>query len=322
RYITQITGSVKYAHSEVGYVESVRSNLEEIKGRQAEQLEIEFLPTPVTDTADNLVLARWLIRNCAYRHGYVATFAPKIEEDIAGNGLHVHTELRKNGINCMAEKNGSLTKEAKQLIGGLCTYADSLTAFGNTVSSAYLRLVPNQEAPTKICWSDLNRSAMIRVPLGWANLNNIAQKVNPQQSEPYNPDGSRQTVELRSPDGSALVHLLLAGITMAAEWGYSNSNSLEIADSLYVKGNIFKEKSLLKRLPSLPQSCVESAKFLLAKRELYEREDVFPTAMIEYVANMLRNEKDEHMNTALHDLPADDRLHEIRKIMHRDIHKH
>ncbi|MCB9087456.1 MAG: hypothetical protein H6628_03995 [Calditrichae bacterium] len=39
-----------------------------------------------------------------------------------------------------------------------------LTAFGNTTSSAYLRLVPNQEAPTHICWSDLNRSALIRVP--------------------------------------------------------------------------------------------------------------------------------------------------------------
>lgn len=322
RYITQITGSVKYAHSEVGYVESVRSNLEEIKGRQAEQLEIEFLPTPITETADNLVLARWLIRNCAYRHGYVATFAPKIEEDIAGNGMHVHTELRKNGVNCMANPDGSLTREARQFIGGLCNYADSLTAFGNTVSSAYLRLVPNQEAPTKICWSDLNRSAMIRVPLGWANLNNIAQKVNPQQTEGYQPDGSRQTVELRSPDGSALVHLLLAGMTMAAEWGATNETSLELADKLYVKGNIFKEKALLKRLPSLPQSCVESARFLLEKRGLYERDGIFPVAMIEYVAKMLRAENDEHMNAALHELPADDRLYEIRKIMHKDLHKH
>ncbi|MCE1190436.1 MAG: glutamine synthetase family protein, partial [Ignavibacteria bacterium] len=242
RYITQITGTVKYAHSEVGYIESVRSHLAEINGREAEQLEIEFLPAPIREAADNLVLARWLIRNVAYKHGYVVSFAPKIEEDIAGNGLHIHMELRKNGVNCMTEPGKGLTEQARRLIGGLSTFADSLTAFGNTVSSAYLRLVPNQEAPTKICWSDMNRSAMIRVPLAWGDVNNLANKINPQQQNPYTNEGSMQTVELRSPDGSALVHLLLAGITMAAEWGLTHDESLQIAEDLYVRGNIFHEK--------------------------------------------------------------------------------
>jgi len=72
RAISQITGAVKYAHSEVGYVESVRSDIDEIRGKQAEQLEIEFLPTPVEETGDVLVLSRWLIRNVAYKHGCVA----------------------------------------------------------------------------------------------------------------------------------------------------------------------------------------------------------------------------------------------------------
>jgi hypothetical protein len=36
--ITQITGAVKYAHGEVGYVDSVQSDLAEIKGKRAEQL--------------------------------------------------------------------------------------------------------------------------------------------------------------------------------------------------------------------------------------------------------------------------------------------
>ena len=77
-HIAQITGAVKYAHSEVGYVESVRSDLDEIKGKQAEQLEIEFIPKPIEETGDHLVLARWLIRNIAYKYGCVATFAPKL----------------------------------------------------------------------------------------------------------------------------------------------------------------------------------------------------------------------------------------------------
>ena len=329
RLITQITGAVKYAHSEVGFVESVRSDLEEIRGKQAEQLEVEFTPRPPEEMADALVLGRWLIRNTAYKYGCVATFTPKIEEGIAGNGLHFHMELLRGGKNIMLDESGKLSVPARRLIGGLCAYADSLTAFGNTVSSAYLRLVPNQEAPTRICWSDLNRSSMIRVPLGWANLRHLARRLNPQETASFSADQSRQTVELRSPDGSSIIHLLLAGIVMAADWSFREDDSLfkkdlplELADKLYVQGNIFIDQNLLRTLPTLPRSCVESSRILLEKRGLYERDGVFPPSVIDYVARMLQAENDEVMNKRLVDLPADDRLLETRKIMHKDLHKH
>lgn len=321
-YITQLTGSVKYAHSEVGFIQSVRSDLDELKGKRAEQLEIEFLPTPIEEAADHLILGKWIIRNVAYRHGCVATFTPKLEEGIAGNGLHIHLELMKNGKNMMINQQGKLSEEAKKMIGGLCEYADTLTAFGNTISSAYLRLVPNQEAPTRICWSDLNRSAMIRVPLGWSKISNMARKLNKQQRMDFRDPEGRQTVELRSPDGSAFIHLLLAGMTLAAEWGITHPRSLEIARKLYTKGNIFMDKNLLKKLPKLPGSCVESAEKLLEKRNLYERNGIFPPSIIEYMAHLLKKENDAEMNAHLIDLPADDRLLETRKIMHKDIHRH
>ncbi len=322
RYITQITGAVKYAHSEVGFVDSVRSDMEEIRGKSAEQLEIEFLPTPVVEAADNLLLGRWIIRNVAFRHGCVATFTPKLEEGIAGNGFHFHVELRKDNKNIMIDEDGNLSREARQLIGGLCEYADTLTAFGNTESSAYLRLVPNQEAPTRICWSDLNRSAMIRVPLGWSKKSDLSRSLNPAQKTGYTEPEGRQTVELRSPDGSAIVHLMLAGMTMAAEWGMTHEESVKIAERLYTSGNIFRDKKILKKLPALPGSCVDSARILRKKKALYERDGIFPESVINYIANMLEAEKDEDMNSRLMDLPADDRLHETRKIMHKDIHRH
>ena len=328
-HITQITGAVKYAHGEVGFVESVRSDLEEIRGKQAEQLEVEFLPKQALDMADALVVGRWLIRNIAFKHGCVVTFTPKIEEGVAGNGLHFHLELRQEGKNIMTQEGGDLSEQALKLIGGLCTYADTLTAFGNTVSSAYLRLVPNLEAPTRICWSDLNRSAMIRVPLGWSNLQHLTQKINPQQEKDYTSSRGRQTVELRSPDGSALIHLLLAGLVMAADWAFQKNHSLfqentpvELAKKLFVRGNVFTDQKLLEKLPALPTSCVESSRLLLEKRELYEREGVFPGSVIDYVAKLLRDENDEDMNRRLADLPAEDRLHETRRIMHKDLHRH
>jgi glutamine synthetase len=330
RHIARVTGAVKYAHSENGIVESVRSDVAEIEGRLAEQLEIEFLPRPVEEMADDLVLGRWIIRNTAFRHGAIATFTPKIEEGVAGSGLHFHLELTRAGKNVMRGEDGKLSTEARKLVGGLCEYADSLTAFGNTVSSAYLRLVPNQEAPTRICWSDLNRSALIRVPLGWGNVSGLARTVNPAETEDFKDErGGRQTVEIRSPDGSAIIHLMLAGIVMAANWAFRGDLSLfkdygplELAESLYVKGNIFSDMELLRRLPVLPASCVESSRVLLQKRGLYERDGVFPPSVVDYIARMLQAENDEFMNKKLTDLSAHDRLHEIRKIMHKDLHKH
>jgi len=330
RRVTQLTGAVKYVHNEVGYVDSVRSDREEIRGKRAEQLEVEYLPRPVTEMADATVIGRWLIRNIAWQHNCVATFAPKLEEGVAGTGLHFHLELRKDGRNIMAGKDGALTAEARRLVGGLCRYAESLTAFGNTTSSAYLRLVPHQEAPTYVCWSDLNRSAMIRVPLGWSKNRHLARTVNPDDPTPYESADSRQTVELRTADGSALIHLLLAGITMSADWAFHKDGKIfgdglrpeALADALYVKGDIFSNKELLSRLASLPASCVASSRILLRDRGLYERDGVFPASVVDYIVRMLEKEDDELMNKTLGALPADDRLVEMRKIMHKDIHRH
>jgi len=321
-FLTKITGAIKYAHSENGTIDCIQSDLEEIKGKRAEQLEVEFQSKPVHEMADYLVLARWLIRNVAYKHDCVATFAPKIEEGVAGNGMHLHLELKKKGINVMLGSDGKLSKSALFLIGGLCEYADSLTAFGNTVSSSYLRLVPEQEAPTRIFWSDLNRDALIRVPLAWSNLHNLAKMFNPQEKAEIKDTESCQTVELRSPDGSALIHLLLAGVVMAAEWGFKDSRSLELAEKLYTKRDVFKDKKLLDAFPPLPASCVESSRLLLKKRDLYEREGIFPPGIIEYLVNNLEMENDEKMSQKLQSLHEDKRLHEIRKVMHKDLHIH
>jgi glutamine synthetase len=228
----------------------------------------------------------------------------------------------KAGHNIMLGPDGELSEKARQLIGGLCHYADTLSSFGNPVSAAYLRLVPNQEAPTRICWSDLNRTAMIRVPLGWSGVSNLTKKLNPRQEEDFRDSEGKQTVELRSPDGSAIVYLLLAGMTMAAEWGLTQPESLGMADSLYVSGNIFQDRELLNGLPALPSCCAGSARNLDKKREYYERDGVFPPSVINYVIRLLERENDEDMNRRLADLPADARLQETRKIMHKDLHRH
>ena len=320
--LTSILGPVKYAHGEVGFIPELTSADPQLNRKRGEQVEIEFLPTPVHNTGDILALAKWIIRNVAFKHEMLAVFSPKVEEGMAGNGLHIHLELQRDGQNVMRAVDGRLSDGALQLIGGLITYAPSLTAFGNTVAASYLRLVPHQEAPTRICWSESNRSALIRVPLGWSAGNDLAAAINPQQDVSFKQNDCVQTVELRSPDGSAIPHLLLAGVTTAARWGIENQErASDIAANHHITGNVFDDSALLERLPSLPISCADSANRLEQDRSLYEKAGVFPANMIDRVAELLRNEQDDHLFQELSALDGDERTHRVRDIMHRDINR-
>ncbi len=286
-HLAQMGCSLKYAHAEVGNFVTA--------GRQHVQHEIEFLPTPVGDAADQMALAKWVVRQVAYKYGLEVSFSPKIVVGQAGSGMHFHTRLMKDGVNQFSQGKG-LLPDAKKVIGGYLSHAASLTAFGNTVPTSFLRLVPHQEAPTAICWGDRNRSALVRVPLGWQNLDDrMYRDANPNEEPIDDLPNDAQTVELRSPDGSANIHLLLAGVTVAAREGLTKPGMLEYAEQRNVSGDASKVEGL----DQLPTSCFESADRLIEQRASYEADDVFPSGLIDAWAARLRRFGDEDLRTQL-----------------------
>jgi glutamine synthetase len=288
--IAQTGGSLKYGHSEVGHIRA--------GDQEMEQDEIEFAPVALEDAADQIAVARWALRMVGCRHGVTVTFAPKILVGHAGSGLHIHSRLVKGGRSVMVEQ-GRLSETARKLIAGHLSLAPSLTAFGNTIPLSFLRLTPKQEAPTNVCWGDGNRSVLVRVPLGWLDSGDMLGDANPDVKEEA-PSGSvdAQTVEFRSPDGSANVHLLLAGLAVGARHGLEMEGALDLAERLYVDSDIFRpeNKNIRKRLPQLPASCWESADCLLKDREVYEAYGVFPPAAIDGVAKMLKDYDDRNLS--------------------------
>jgi len=260
--IARMGGSIKYGHSEVGNFS--------FYDLEYEQNEIEFNPCNLEDAADQLLLAKWVLRELAYKYGVTITFAPKITAGKAGSGLHIHTRLMKDGKNVMTE-NGKLSDTARKAIAGYLSLAPSLTAFGNTNPTSYFRLVPHQEAPTNICWGDRNRSVLVRVPLGWSGKNNMIHHANPLEPLMDSDFSQKQTVEFRCPDGSADIYLLLAGLTVAARHGLTMKDALKLAEASYVDVNIFdhEHKDKCSGLNQLPVSCAESAESLQKHRKVY-----------------------------------------------------
>ena len=293
--VAKTGGQIKYGHSEVGNFT--------LDGKIYEQNEIEFLPNPVDTAADQLLLSKWVIRNLAHKKGLDVSFAPKITAGKAGSGMHIHMRLMRDGVNVTLGPDGNLSEVALRAIAGLMKMAPSITAFGNKNPTSYFRLVPNQEAPTNVCWGDCNRSALVRVPLGWSSGVDMCSIANPTRKPAALDTTHKQTFEMRSPDCSADIYQLMAGLCTAARIGLEMpvDEALAIARDKYVDMDIHKADaaSKLRTLDCLPASCAESAACLEKDRAAYEAMGVFPSRMVDGIITGLRSFKDGKLRSRL-----------------------
>ena len=155
------------------------------------QHEIDFRYTEALETADNLATFRFIVRNVAYRHGFLATFMPKPIFGQNGSGMHTHQSLFKGEKNAFHDPKGKweLSDTAFHYVAGLLTHARGFCAVTNPLVNSYKRLVPGYEAPTNVAWSMRNRSPLVRIP---------------------DRRGIGTRCELRMPDPSANPYLALA----------------------------------------------------------------------------------------------------------------
>jgi glutamine synthetase len=162
------------------------------------QCEIDLMSQGLVESADQVMLARYIIRNVAHRHGRTATFMPKPLHGDNGSGLHVHFTLWKEQQPLLAGNGyAGLSDLGMYAIGGLLKHAPALCAFANPTTNSYKRLVPGFEAPTKLSYSRRNRAAVIRIPV-------------------HSPSPKSRRIEFRVPDSAANPYLLYSAMLMAA----------------------------------------------------------------------------------------------------------
>jgi glutamine synthetase len=261
----------KYGHSEVG-------RIFDNDGTLLEQHEIEFTPQGLTEMAETIPIAKWMIRNICLRHMVTVTFVPKISIDHVGNGMHIHLCGLKKGENIVPKPDGNLSNEAMQVIGGILKFAPSLAAFGNPTPVSYLRFIAHKESPMRVCWSVRNRLALIRVPLWW----DFKKKMGG--------NSCRETFEYRGPDAFANTYLLFAGLALATEYGLENpKEALKTARALHAEALDKAEE----KFPALPMSCSESAANLARDREFCEDGGVFPKKLIDKTVEKLESYRDK-----------------------------
>ncbi|MEN6445954.1 MAG: type I glutamate--ammonia ligase [Candidatus Cloacimonas sp.] len=240
---------VRYHHHEVGL-------------SAQEEIETELLTFP--KICDDVLVMKDIIRRTALQYGLTATFMPKPIYGHAGNGMHFHIVLHKDGKNLFYKKGGyaDLSEEAIWFIGGILMHGRALVAFTNPSTNSFKRLLPGFEAPVKLFYGLANRSAAIRIPK-YANT----------------PETKR--FEFRTGDGTCNPYLAMSAILMAGLDGIKK----QIDPGKYNLGpyddNVFawseEEKA---KLLSIPANLAEAMEALKMDHQFLLEGDVFNEELI------------------------------------------
>lgn len=208
------------------------------------QWEISIHYSDALAIADQIILAKQIIKLYAGECGLDATFMPKPFFGISGSGMHVHFSLYdiKNNCNVFYDEHDPehLSTIARHFIAGVLKYVPIMSAFCNSTINSYKRLVAGYEAPVYVCWASKNRSALIRVPQIAKNQKSAAR------------------AEIRSSDATSNPYTLFTIILSAGLQGIEDKEELSapVEQNLYKLSTREIEQLGIKTLPASLQEAL------------------------------------------------------------------
>lgn len=145
--------------------------------------------TNALEAADRAVLFKTAAKEIGYRHGILASFMAKWNEDLPGCSGHIHQSLmdKEGKTNLFFDHNATdkMSVIMKQFIAGqLHCIPFILPLIAPTVNS-YKRLVEGAWAPTTLTWGHDNRTVALRVLAGGERSSRIETRIVGSDTNPY-----------------------------------------------------------------------------------------------------------------------------------------
>src|SRR3989339_1193333 len=131
------------------------------------QFELNYSYADAMIAADQIQIYKLICRQVARNMGMTATFLPKPVMGVNGSGMHTNISIFNKGKNLFHDKSGrgQLSDLAWKFIDKILSNANDICLILNSSVNAYRRLDPHFEAPNEIKVSEIDRGAMIRIPL-------------------------------------------------------------------------------------------------------------------------------------------------------------
>ncbi len=211
------------------------------------QCEIDMHFDTLTNSADNTLTYKYVVKNVARMHGLVATMMPKPIAMDNGSGMHVNVSLWNDGRNLFYDADdeyAELSQMGRYFIGGILDHAESLCAIVAPTTNSYRRLVPGYEAPVYVAWSKGNRSAIIRVPVYFRSQE------------------KSKRVEFRAADPSSNPYLCFSAVLAAGLDGIKRKKdpSDPIDENIYMMSSERRRALGVRQLPPTLIDAVEALK--------------------------------------------------------------
>ena len=151
--------------------------------------EAAIVYSDILEAADRAVLFKTAVKEIAYKHGVMATFMAKINENLPGCGGHVHQSLwdktsKKNLFHEEKDKNKMSSLMKSYVAGQLYCLPQILPMYAPTINS-YKRLVEGAWAPTTLTWGIDNRTVALRVLAGGNKSCRLETRVIGSDVNPY-----------------------------------------------------------------------------------------------------------------------------------------
>jgi glutamine synthetase len=156
-------------------------------GPGQEELNVRY--ADVLTMADRHVIMKNACKEIAHQHGKAITFMAKWRDDLAGSSCHIHMSLwdEAGQTPLFRDPGDALGMSAlmKQFLAGQIRYAPDLTVFLAPYINSYKRFQAGTFAPTKLVWSNDNRTAGFRLCGGGSGAVRIECRIGGADLNPY-----------------------------------------------------------------------------------------------------------------------------------------
>lgn len=129
------------------------------------QHELNVQYCDVLEMADRHVLLKQCLKETADQQQISVTFMGKFAEDQAGSSCHLHLSLWRDGINAFSDNTNSVepTEIFNWFLAGWINQTKEFMPFYAPNVNSYKRYQSGSWAPTRLAWSQDNRTAGFRV---------------------------------------------------------------------------------------------------------------------------------------------------------------
>lgn len=151
------------------------------------QHEINLRYCDALEMADRHVIYKNGVKEIAWQQGGSVSFMAKYDARAAGSGFHIHTSVTgPDGVENLfwdpANNRGSIL--FRQFLGGLLRYTGEFFLFFASAINSYKRYQEASFAPTRLVWSEDNRTAGFRV-IGHGPSFRIENRLPGADANPY-----------------------------------------------------------------------------------------------------------------------------------------